>query len=120
MNQFREKSKDVWNEGEMLLSQNCANGSANRLYYSVFQAIFGFGLKENKLNLGQREKHGAALNLVKHSGPQSGYHACIFKKLRSLREMADYKIEAVDIAELTDLLPKAKETRDFFLKKSGE
>lgn len=120
-NIFTEKSNATWKEGTDCLALGLGNTAANRLYYAVFQAIKGFGVEKQNWSVEDSDNvHLKALNIV--CGPTGGKGFGYRKKLmelRSLRLIADYHPENVDIEHLKALVEDADKIRKHHITKTG-
>jgi uncharacterized protein (UPF0332 family) len=120
-NIFTQKSEETWKEGSECLAKGQANMAANRIYYSVFQAIKGFAMATRGWDIHDSDNvHVKALNVV--CGPEGGKGKGFRDKLtelRSLRIVADYYPEPVDIDDLKALVKDADAIRKFHIAKAG-
>ena len=119
-NAFAHKSEKTWQEGSECLAREHFNSAANRLYYSVFQAVKGFAIKTGKMSEDASDGvHRLALKLVGSQGAQRHYYQGQLNKLYSLRLIADYKPESVDAQRLKDLVKDADSIRKYFIRIAG-
>lgn len=64
-NTFAEKSERTWNEGNDCLQRGLVNMAANRIYYSVLQAIKGFAVGKRLWQLNESDNiHTKAMNIM--------------------------------------------------------
>lgn len=112
-NIFTEKSDESWKAGNECLRQGLVNAAASRIYYSVFQAVMGFGIAKERWDVEEREGlHSKAPYVAGNSCVVKGrWCRRILISLRELRVMADYKPEGVDVKQLNLLLADADKVR---------
>jgi len=121
-NTFTEKSNETWKEGLDCLASGSSNMAANRLYYSVFQAIKGFAIARKLWSPDEKsDVHKKALDVVcGHAGGKGHGSRQKLSELRGLREIADYWPENVDIEELKALITDADMIRKHHIKNAVE
>jgi uncharacterized protein (UPF0332 family) len=119
-NIFAEKSAQTWMEGEKCLAQGMANSAANRIYYSVFQAVKGFAIARQKMTMDTSDSvHRVVLQIVGENGGKGVYFRRQLNRLVGLRIVADYKIESVDAEKLKELLADADSIRKHYIRIAG-
>jgi hypothetical protein len=70
-NLFAEKSEQTWKEGNDCLDRGLANMAANRIYYSVLQAIRGYAVGKKLWAIHDADNvHARAMNII--CGPSGG------------------------------------------------
>lgn len=115
---MKNKSDITWHEACSILDQEHSNSAASRIYYAVFQAVYGYGLKTKKIDKNTISGlHKATHNIVRTVGAQSKRYGRIFSTLKGLRIRADYEREVVRVNEVTDLLKDAEAIRRFYIGK---
>jgi len=119
-NIFSEKSAKTWDEGKDCLYRGLVNTAANRIYYSVFQAIKGFAIQRGTMTMDTSDKvHRQALEIVGSGGGQGCFFRRRLNELFGLRVIADYKAENVDSGELENLLDDADRIRRYYIRIAG-
>lgn len=117
-NAFSEKSAATWAEGKDCLARGHVNTAANRIYYSVFQAVKGFANQRGLMNSSEGV-HGEALKIVLGEGGKGIFYRRRLNELFALRIIADYKVESVDQKELEELLEDADSIRKHHIRIAG-
>jgi uncharacterized protein (UPF0332 family) len=118
-NIFSEKSAQTWEEGNDCLVRGLVNTAANRIYYSVFQAVKGFAIQRRIMTMESSENvHRAVLQIVWADG-KGAYFRRRLNELFGLRVIADYKAESVDKSELEELLDDADRIRKYYIRIAG-
>lgn len=117
---MEDKSNLTWNEAQFLLQQGKWNSAANRLYFAVFQSVYGFGRKRNIITddtIDRKGRHKPTQDIVKaHLRDCSVAYGLLF----GLRVTADYHPEEVTQDNLSEYLKqKAERIRDYFVNMSG-
>lgn len=119
-NIFSEKSAQTWEEGNDCLVRGLVNTAANRIYYSVFQAIKGFAIQSGRWTMDTSDNvHGEALKIVAGQGGRGLFFRRRLNELCGLRIIADYKPETVNQKELEDLLEDADCIRKHYIRIAG-
>jgi len=116
-NQFTAKSNESWESGMACLNDGRINSAANRLYYSVFQAIKGFAVSKGLWSMDDSEAVHAKAREVVSSNVKNGFRRN-FGELHGLRLQADYMPEGVDGEDLKALLGTADEIRRHHIAKA--
>ena len=102
--------------GKSCLEQGQVNAAANRLYYSVFQAVLYFSRNKRP---GHEEVKGGVhtrmARVVKTHGKTAAHSGAIFEDLLALRETADYDKESPEKSDIESLLNDAEKIRKFHL-----
>jgi uncharacterized protein (UPF0332 family) len=118
-NIFSEKSAQTWEEGNDCLVRGLVNTAANRIYYSVFQAVKGFAIQRKIMTMESSENvHRAVLQIVWADG-KGAYFRRRLNELFGLRVIAHYKAESVDKSELEELLDDADRIRKYYIRIAG-
>ena len=120
-NTFTQKSDETWRDGNDCLDRGLINLAANRIYYSVLQAIKGFAVEKKGWSVHDSDNvHVKALNIICGSGGGKGHgFRRRFSELRALRITADYYPEDVDAQELKALVNDADMIRMHHIKNAG-
>lgn len=119
-NIFSDKSAATWAEGKGCLDRGHVNTAANRIYYSVFQAVKGFAIQRGAWTIETSDNvHRKALEIVEGEGGKGTYFRRRLNELLGLRMIADYKPENVDRKDLEDLLKDADSIRRHHIQISG-
>lgn len=119
-NVFSEKSAKTWADGKDCLSRGLVDTAANRIYYSVFQAVKGFAIQRGLWAMDTSDGvHGEALKIVGGQGGKSTFYRRRLNELLSLRIIADYKLESVNQKELEELLEDADCIRKHHIRVAG-
>ena len=118
-----EKAMESWELAEGLRSENAyANFAANRYYYALYQLVCWYNESSagKRMVRGQTTAHVFARDIVRDITGQRRHLQTVFRKLRSLRERADYEKTNVEKEDLNDLLIKnATELRDYLIQLGG-
>jgi len=118
-NIFSEKSTQTWDEGKDCLGRGLVNTAANRIYYSVFQAVKGFAIQRGMMTMESSVNvHRAVLQIVWSDG-KGAYFRRRLNALFGLRVIADYNAESVDQSELEELLDDADRIRKYYIRIAG-
>src|ERR1022692_4277996 len=116
-NIFSEKSEETWRDGENCLDRGMINSAANRIYYSVFQAIKGFAIQRGNWTMNTSDNvHGEAMEIVGGQGGRGLFFRRRLNELCGLRIIADYKAESVNKKDLEDLLDDADCIRKHYIR----
>lgn len=119
-NIFSEKSAKTWDEGNDCLSRGLVNTAANRIYYSVFQAVKGFAIQRQVMTMDSSDNvHRQVLQIVGGESGKGAYFRRRLNLLVGLRLIADYKVENVDSDKLQDLLDDADKIRKYYIRIAG-
>jgi uncharacterized protein (UPF0332 family) len=119
-NVFSNKSKRTWDEGQSSLARGHTNSAANRIYYSVFQAVKGAAIQRNKMTMDTSEDvHRLVLQIVGGESSRGMYFRRRLNQLVGLRIIADYKVEDVNEQSLKDLLNDADSIRRYYIRIAG-
>lgn len=119
-NIFSEKSAQTWDEGKDCLYRGLVDTAANRIYYSVFQAIKGFAIQSGRWTTDTNDNvHRDALNIVAGQGGKGLFFRRRLSELFGLRIIADYYPENVKQKELEDLLEDADCIRRYYIRIAG-
>jgi len=117
--QLAKKSDRNWILGKKEFEDGKHDFAANRLYYSVFQAIKCYGVERGRMAMERSvDVHAKAAEIV-GEGKCGAFFRKSFVELRSLREKADYQPEMVERVEIEDVLENAEKIRLFHLEKAG-
>jgi len=115
-----EKSAKTWAEGTDCLYRGLVNTAANRIYYSVFQAVKGFAIQRQMMTMDSSDNvHRQVLQIVGGDGGKGAYFRRRLNLLVGLRLIADYKVESVDSDKLQDLLDDADKIRKYYIRIAG-
>ncbi len=109
-----DKSDCTWAEANFLL-ENCKwNSAANRLYYAVFQAVYGYALRKELIDADcESSLHSQAGKVVRRHTKR---YVSVFTTLKQMRVRADYKTEDVDASEISEnLLRLANSLRQYYI-----
>lgn len=90
------------------------DAAANRYYYAVFQAVFGYAIAHVSgvtLEMPDRSKHKIAKATIE--GTQGINFVKCFKLLQGHRIIADYKLEPVQEQRLREVLVRADNIRQY-------
>jgi uncharacterized protein (UPF0332 family) len=119
-NIFAEKSDQTWKEGKECLERGLVNMAANRIYYSVLQAIKGFAVGKRLWQVNESDNvHTKAMNIICGSAGGKGHgYRRKFGELRGLRITADYLPEDADLNQLKDLVKDADAIRKYHIEKA--
>ena len=114
-----EKSDENWQAFELCRQNGQYNAAANRLYYSVFLAVFDYGTRTQQMDLAETgeargSRHVDARNLVGRKLGRKCREA--YHDLKWLREVADYRPESVTADDLEENEQHASNLRELFLK----
>lgn len=110
------KSKSNWELFDMLRREGKLDAAANRLYYSLFQAVKAYAVRTGKMNMDdQSDVHKTTMNLV---SSEKGY-ATTYSCARRLRVLADY-LPGHPLASdfVQDFLFKADSLRQHYIKEA--
>ncbi len=109
---MQNKSEENWRVGTICLEADELNAAANRLYYSVFQAVFSSAKKK-----GYVRKRGQSVhtNMRRYIKNEAGTYERTFMSLRTLRETADYEPETPSKKSIDDILVKSENMKTYFL-----
>jgi len=119
-NLFSSKSRLTWAEGQACLAQGHINSAANRIYYSVFQAVKGAAIQRNKMTMDTTEDvHRLVLQIVGGESSRGMYFRRRLNQLMGLRIIADYKLEDVKEQSLKELLSDADTIRKYWIRITG-
>jgi uncharacterized protein (UPF0332 family) len=119
-NIFSEKSDRTWEEGNQCLAQGHVNSAANRIYYSVFQAVKGAAIQRKKMTMDTSEDvHRLVLQIVGGESSKGMYFRRRLNQLVGLRIIADYKVEDVNAETLKELLSDANSIRRYYIRIAG-
>lgn len=113
------KSDENWTTGHELLAQERMCPATNRLYYSVFQAVYAYATAVGA-EMDQEKKHLAMIKFVAKSGKNGGPLSQVLVGLRGLRETADYETETPKKTDIEALLPGAATIREHHIKKTRD
>lgn len=115
-NCFADKSDLTWHDGMSCLNEGRFNAAASRLYYAVFQAIYGFAIQRDLMAMDSSEpgRHRTAIRIAGGHGRHPREAREAVSMLYELRVKADYRPEDVDEPDLRDVLDKANRTRQYF------
>jgi len=106
------KSEDTWTEGKRCLDAGMVNSAANRIYYSVFQAVKGYAIHRGSWTMETTDRvHTDALKFVEQSGKLGRFYRSKMNELFSLRVLADYYPDTVIKKDLEELLADADSIR---------
>lgn len=93
-----KKSDENWLLSEQLRSDGKLNAAANRLYYSIFQAIKAYAVKSGKMENGDKVSvHRTANRIVKDE--KKDYRT--FGDAMDMRERGDYEDDSVSPSEFS-------------------
>ena len=93
-----QKSKDNWDLSYQLRCQRMYDAAANRLYYSLFQAVKAYAVKTGKTTIEEEVGvHGKLKGIVRD---EDANHGDIFDDAMQMRVKADYLAEHVVESEL--------------------
>jgi hypothetical protein len=121
-NCLRQKSDKNWEEGNHCLKSGMIDAAASRLYYAVFEAVYGFGIHNKDATIDspvgtEKSKHALAIAIVK---THRSSHTRYFITLKGLRIRADYRPESVNREQITDeLMTKIANIREYFINITG-
>ena len=117
---MRNKSEENWSVGQRCLQQGDFNAAANRLYYSVFQAVLYFAKK--KLMYVPNRSEGRAHARMAHVAASRGseIYGRAFKRLMGLRETADYEAETPAGGMILKISQESDAVRNFFLNEADK
>jgi uncharacterized protein (UPF0332 family) len=119
-NIFSEKSTQTWDEGRDCLNRGFVNTAANRIYYSVFQAIKGFAIQRGMMTMETSDSvHRQTMEIVGQHGGRGTFFRRRLNELLALRLTADYKAESVDRTDLEDLINDADCIRKHYIRLAG-
>lgn len=119
-NIFAEKSEQTWKDGNDCLDRGLANVAANRIYYSVLQAIKGFAVGKRLWHINESDNvHVKAMNIICGAAGGKGHgFRRKFGELRGLRITADYFPEDADLEQLKALVADADAIRRHHIEKA--
>lgn len=118
---MRRKSDENWEVGQRCLADGNANAAASRIHYAVFQVVYGYALQHRGYKYDRSGGvHADMARVVDSEINDKRGSGQVYRKLKSLRETADYGREPADHQVLTEVLPKAERIRSIFIKKNGE
>ena len=108
-----DKAEQTWQEACLLCDSGRLNGAANRYYYAVFQAVYGFALQKGLIDKERKDGlHKEAGDVVRRHNRRLWPS---FRLLHSMRIRADYKTENIAESEMTrHLLDRARDIKDYF------
>jgi uncharacterized protein (UPF0332 family) len=113
---MRDKSEANWKLGIECLNKGHVNAAANRLYYSVFQAVQHYAtLKENYVYIrGQTRAHGEMRNYVRNNKIGAKQFERDFQIMMGLRETADYDNDTPEKYRIEQLIEGLTKIRKCF------
>lgn len=114
---MREKSDENWTVGNTCLQNGQPNAAASRIYYAVFQVVYEFAQKFRSYQGKAGGVHADMTRVVGDVINDKKSSEQVYKRLKLLRETADYDLENVDDARLKALLPEADRLRQRFIEK---
>lgn len=117
---MKNKARENWTAGELLLDNELYNAAASRLYYSVLQSIIKYAQSCPNLKTELEKsssKHTFARSIVKKTGKQSKYYSEVFDDLLDCRETADYEEGNITELQLMEIKKKAVKIKDFYIEK---
>jgi hypothetical protein len=118
---MRGKSDENWRVGQRCLADGDMNAAASRLYYAVFQVVYGYALQHRGYRYdGSGGVHADMARVVDSEINDKRGSGQVYRKLKGLRETADYDREPADHLVLTEVWPKAERIRNIFIKKNDE
>ena len=113
------KSDNNWDVGEALL-EDYPESATNRLYYSLFQIVYWWAVKNRKYTetpgIVAQNKHMRMYEILLSEFKGSELYANKFKKLKNMREQADYEPEGINKDRLSAGLENWRSMRAEFIK----
>jgi|GEM_PF-2609914 len=116
---MQDKSEENWKVGLQCLKEGNLNAAANRLYYGMFQAVLLYARKITGYEKTDRTVHGDMCDIVKNLGTASYKYGKVYRKLWSLRDIADYQDDPPDRRGIENLLSDCEKIRQNYLKKAS-
>jgi hypothetical protein len=117
---MQAKSDENWRVGQRCLDDGDINVACSRLYYAVMQAVLTWARAQKDVKPDEREIHGKLYRLVAGEGKARVVNGPTFKRLRALRDTADYERDPPDEDELRACLPRGEAMRtEYFRKAKG-
>ena len=109
---LRKKSDEKWELSEQLRQSGSYNAAANRLYYSVFQAVKAYAVKSGKMKPDEKVSvHGSANRIVRADN-KNHYAFC---EAMEMRERGDYQDDSVSESEFSQkFLCEADSLRQYY------
>jgi len=116
-NEFQTKSDQAWTQGKRCLEEGDSNSAANRVYYSVLQAVLGFAWAKGELPRGgDLSTHKRIFDVAaKYDNSASKSFRDTILRLAGFRVMADYRAEDVPAERLEGVLSDAQRVRGHFI-----
>ena len=113
-----EKSDENWKLADQLRNDGNCDAAANRLYYSLFQAVKAYAIKVGKMNEGDMVSvHSAAKRIVREDNEDHR----LFGDAMEMRERGDYQSDHVVASEFPlDFVHKAELLRFHYRKLAVE
>ena len=113
-----EKSDENWELADQLRNDGNYDAAANRLYYSLFQAVKAYAIKFGKMNEDDSVSvHSAAKRIVREDNEDHR----LFGDAMEMRERSDYQSSHVAASELPiDFVHKAELLRSHYRKLAVE
>ncbi len=113
-----EKSKENWSAFEQLRGDDKLDAAANRLYYSIFQAVKAYAVVTGKTKI---DETNSVHNMMKRIVSAEGGDARTFSDAMEMRKTADYMPQSITMLELDqDFRFKADALRQSFAKMAGK
>ena len=106
------KSNENWAVGTACVETGDVNVAASRLYYSVFQAVLGWARSRRGYQHDPRDSvHRDMLRMVEQEPETNRKFGRVFRRLRGLRQVADYDPEPADKRQLVEAMDVAEVMR---------
>lgn len=116
---MQAKSEENWMVGNRCLAEGSFNAAANRLYYSVFQAVLMFAVAKRGYVYEGSGVHSAMTHIVQSQGQARLHYGAVFRDLLTLRYTADYDSDSPSGDEIKTLLADSEAIRKYYLKKAN-
>ena len=116
---MQAKSEENWMVGNRCLAEGSVNAAANRLYYSVFQAVLVFATAKQGYVYKGYGAHADMAFIVRSQGKARQYYGEVFEGLMTLRITADYEPDPPRGNEIKALLKDSEAIRQYYLNKAN-
>jgi len=101
------------------LAEGSVNAVANRLYYSVFQAVLVFATAKQGYVYKGYGAHAAMALIVRSQCKARQHYGEVFEDLMTLRLTADYEPDPPNGEEIKMLLADSEAIRKYYLNKAN-